>query len=1625
MAVEPGGLELPLSLSTKQAVEQLNRLTDVIQQNIGDADKLRSTLERALGELPKNARLAQQALRELSRGGLDAATRNAAIKGAGAQLNTSPLGQFSQIANQRSAFMNNAIRGGKNALEQAALENKDILAGNRLGQLRLAIKERELKLAKALQESGGTYTGEVAKANQQLSASVSLLDRLNSKSKQQVTNERYLAGVKARSAMLDGKGALGTFALDQKTQERNELLLAGLRRKSAMADAQTVFSNLAAEQKERDKNQKFLDAIRARSAMQEGKRFEKELAERTKAEEGYQKKRIGWQLASAKMAERDRDSEKKADEARQTRRARFMVESAKIEERRRKQEERDTKKQFEGSPAGIRAKEDQTRANREGVLFSDGGASLFKIQARLLLHFQLLQGIFNSFSFMGGFIVELDKAFTQLQAIASATDEEMVKLSSSIVDASKETKFSAVEVANAAVILSQAGFSVSEIQNSIGAVTKLATATGSTLEESVDLATSVVSVFNLRAEEMGNVANITTAALNLTKLTVDKLALGIQYAGNVAADSGVGFTELAAVMGQFADSGVRSGSTLGTGIRQLIIDLSNPSEKLTARLKQLGLTVNDVNVKTNGLTGVLKNLRAAGFTSADALETIEVRAAAAFTAIARGVGEIEELQQAFLYTDAAARANEVQLDSLSAKFDRFKNVTGLAANSLSSGIVPILKLLLDGATALVGGLGNLSTAGQAVAAVLTAGVAAAAALAVSRLVGLTGLIGSIVSGIAGASTVMGGFAAVIAALGGPIAVAIAGITALVAGAAYLTDGFGLLSTGSGNLDSALAKLQTRINETKGRLDGQRQAIQSVDGAFEQIISRSVRLNEHQDELNTAIAEATIRFGELGFSMEGLEPTFANLAQQYLNLKATLEQGIAINLVESIRQSQQKLDLERNQIEARFNSDVQADLAESVSAIQSAGAKAVAENGLNTLFSSRNTSDVDDAIRNLQSSRDSSTNMSESDKEILTGVVEALRQLRGAINQTQATQLTGNIQAKQLEKQYVVDKVGSGVDAALASSEIYRNTEMETRLKGVQNADERDKIAKQVNEAALAMLSLNIDAIVATLNPDEAATFAQIYDDKLTSLKTATNSQLGAVLAESAEAREKTLTNEISLLNEEIDVRQRMLGAKTTKDRKGVYNAILSRINEKEKLELAQLKNDKDLANTAPDIMKRNQDIVRARAQAERDDLSRSFNDVLARKPRKGPEIFTYNPNRDAFRPNENRETKNQLELVNQGIDRGITRANEPLRNAQYRSSSFDLIRNQNRVTDVDRFEAEKEQEALETERLMKVSELEQERVAKLQKVRADAELEIASKRAEFEKLNQEFLDGSGKITQQAADELKSRRDKVGKEVEALNSTIVKSQDEVTAAVERASEAQAEYNARIQEYKDKSIAETISGATMLWGQQNGAFDSLNKRIETVTNQSLSALSSGMTDLFVDVATGTKSMSEAFADFGKNLIETFIRIAAEQAVQQIMGFAIGALFGGPAGAGTGMMMGGNQGARAGFAVGGEVRGGTPGRDSVKANLMPGEFVMRKSAVDMVGRDNLDRINQTGRMASSNNQIQPVAAPPPAAPVNVWAVTPDQMPPPGPNDIIAVVARDIRTGGPLKQLIKTVPR
>ncbi|MBC2806546.1 phage tail tape measure protein [Rhizobium ruizarguesonis] len=564
--------------------------------------------------------------------------------------------------------------------------------------------------------------------------------------------------------------------------------------------------------------------------------------------------------------------------------------------------------------------------NRLEQLNYNGGADLMGIQGRVMLNYTAVGGLFNSIKSSLTGIADLDKELHQFQAISAATNSEMAVFKKNLIEISQSVPFTTLEITQAATALAQAGLSTQQVTESLGSIAMFATATGSSLTQAVDVVTSTLTAFNLETSRTGDVANIFTAALNLSKLSVDKLQTSLNYIGPTAEALGLTLEETTSILGALSQSGVKA-STMGTGFRALLTDLQSPSKKLTENLKAAGLTIEDINVKTKGFLPVIETLKNAGFGAAEAYESLETRSAAAFLALANNTQLAYDMQKSFVLSAAAVEANATQMKSLSNTAQTLGNTIGSAVFTAFEPVVATLQQILAGATSVLGYLNQFP-------AVLNTIAVAASILA--TVMGVS-LIGALIRSFSTMIPIIGTFVAGMAAVGPASVGAAAGVgllTRVIAGlsAVLASNWLGLLIAGitlaagaffawrgrTDELTTSIDKLETKVNDLKGAADATESKINSLETAIQGLIDRRDELDKNELMRGAKIDELRAQFQELGLSIKDDTASVTDLIRELNDLKQTSSRVRAAELAEAGEARRGEIDLLGKQREKLTN-----------------------------------------------------------------------------------------------------------------------------------------------------------------------------------------------------------------------------------------------------------------------------------------------------------------------------------------------------------------------------------------------------------------------------------------------------------------------------------------------------------------------------------------------------------------------------------------------------------------------------------------------------------------------------------------------------------------------------------
>lgn len=539
----------------------------------------------------------------------------------------------------------------------------------------------------------------------------------------------------------------------------------------------------------------------------------------------------------------------------------------------------------------IRARNNElNRANRPNSFVDrlnqmntgESSGALLGMQGLLMRNYMLWGAFMGSITGSYAFLRDFEVALKQTQAISQATDTQMQGLKNSILEVGENSRFTAIEITEAATTLAQAGFSLAEIQKTLESVTLLATATGSSLKETVDIATASLGAFQLSADNMPRIVNQITQAMNLSKLDIQKFQLAVQYAGNAASDAGLNFEELLASVSTVANAGVRSGSTLGTGFRQLLTDLIAPSAKFEKILSRLGLTTADIDVRTNGLVGSLKKLKEAGFSTADAYESFEVRSVAFYTALANNLDTYDNLSANLDNNTAAMEANEIQMNSLGAQTDRmfnqFKALAEVAGGGVRQSLTDLFNVVGDVTTILVDATNNGVV--RFTIQATTMGVALGGATILVR--GMVGAIAGLVTAIRAGSAAI--------ALTNPI---IMGLSVVISAAIL---GFQLFKKSNQDLKIAVEDSKTSLNNLKDGSTSLQGAITEVTNKLTSLESRFENIKDDPAALAVEMSNLRTKAMELGVTLEtDLTGSIDSVKKGWQELRVELGKELEMNL----------------------------------------------------------------------------------------------------------------------------------------------------------------------------------------------------------------------------------------------------------------------------------------------------------------------------------------------------------------------------------------------------------------------------------------------------------------------------------------------------------------------------------------------------------------------------------------------------------------------------------------------------------------------------------------------------------------------------------------------------------
>lgn len=214
----------------------------------------------------------------------------------------------------------------------------------------------------------------------------------------------------------------------------------------------------------------------------------------------------------------------------------------------------------------------------------------------------------GAFAAVVGTAANFESEMDFVRAVTNATADELDALKNTAIELGKKGPFGPIELSKTFVELAKAGATAEQITNGVAEATvNLATAAQTDLPSTGEALIGILNTWALGADHATEAADLLAGSANASAINLDDLVTSFRYAGPVANNLGISMEDLAAAVTMLGKVNIR-GSTAGTSLRRILIQLSPTTARSADALKKLGIITEDGTNKFFDAQGQAKGL---------------------------------------------------------------------------------------------------------------------------------------------------------------------------------------------------------------------------------------------------------------------------------------------------------------------------------------------------------------------------------------------------------------------------------------------------------------------------------------------------------------------------------------------------------------------------------------------------------------------------------------------------------------------------------------------------------------------------------------------------------------------------------------------------------------------------------------------------------------------------------------------------------------------------------------------------------------------------------------------------------------------------------------------------------
>lgn len=218
------------------------------------------------------------------------------------------------------------------------------------------------------------------------------------------------------------------------------------------------------------------------------------------------------------------------------------------------------------------------------------------------------------------------------------------------VNQGSETRFTAEEVAQALYYMGLAGWDAAAMVEGLRPILDLAAASNEDLATTSDIVTDSMKAMGYTSEDTAAYVNVLAEMMRSSNTTVKQAGEAFKYVAPLAGSLGYTIEDVAIAIGEFANVGVK-GSQAGTGLRQALNSLTNPSDKAKEAMMKYNISLYNADGSAKSLAEVMDMLRGTFGDSVKDVEGVTEAYNGFVESVGDSVDELSTYEQGLLFRE--------------------------------------------------------------------------------------------------------------------------------------------------------------------------------------------------------------------------------------------------------------------------------------------------------------------------------------------------------------------------------------------------------------------------------------------------------------------------------------------------------------------------------------------------------------------------------------------------------------------------------------------------------------------------------------------------------------------------------------------------------------------------------------------------------------------------------------------------------------------------------------------------------------------------------------------------------------------------------------------------------------